>query len=72
MQLGAGIYNIVNMDGVECFDFSSQKFVTAEVKKVEDNMAHNNDRIPSKFKGPLEANYHPKVYVSAYMKSDGM
>ena len=48
MYLGYEIYNIINLDGVECVDFSSEKHVTAAVNNMEDNLDKNNARLTSK------------------------
>ena len=39
---------VVTVDEVKCFDFSYNKYVTAAVNNVEDNMDKNNAQITSK------------------------
>ena len=47
MYLGYEIYNIINLDGVECVDFSSEKHVTAAVNNMEDYLDKNDSRLTS-------------------------
>ena len=72
MYLGYEIYNIINLDGVECVDFSSEKYVTAAVNNMEDNLDKNNARLTSKQKTPFQSGYCPKLNVNVGLKDDCM
>ena len=46
MYLENEITKIVNMDGVEWFALSSDKYVIVEVNNMEDNFSKKNDGLP--------------------------
>ena len=48
--LGGEIYKIVMIYGVDWFDFSYEKYVTASVKNMEDNLDKKNSRFTSQLK----------------------
>ena len=63
---------VVTVDEVKCFDFSYNKYVTAAVNNVEDNLDKNNAQITSKWNNPMKTYYFPELDVNVELKADGM
>ena len=63
---------VVTVDEVKCFDFSYNKYVTAAVNNVEDNLDKNNAQITSKWNNTIQIGYCPELDVNEEFKYDGM
>jgi hypothetical protein len=72
MYLGVGLEKKENSNGTKCWTMSPQKYVDASVKNVEDKLAKDGLRLPSKCITPLQSSYHPSEDVSPELNSDGL
>ena len=72
MYLWAEMSTVFNIYGFDFFDFSSEKYVTAAVKNVEDHLDKNNAQITSKWNNTIQIGYCPELDVNEEFRSDGM
>ena len=72
IYLGAELSKIVNVDAVQCWALSSDKYIRAAVNTVEDVLRKQNLRLPSKCITPLKCNYKPELDGSQELKADGI
>ena len=70
--LGAGLSKMTMDDGTDCWTMSSEKYVKAAVANVEDRLAREGKRLPSKCGAPLTSGYKPELDVSQELKADGL
>jgi Reverse transcriptase (RNA-dependent DNA polymerase) len=71
MYLGAQL-NKMTVKGVECWTMSAEKYVDASVKNVEESLAVQGLRLPTKCFTPLPADYKPELETSPELNSDGV
>lgn len=71
MYLGAQL-NKMYIDGNECWTMSAEKYVNASIKNVEETLAKQRLRLPSKCYTPLSSDYRPELDVSLEPKRDGI
>ena len=71
MYLGAGIVEVANEYGTKCWTMTSEKYVSAAVKNVEDELAKQGQRLPSKCLTPFSSDYHPSEDTSRELNADG-
>jgi hypothetical protein len=71
MYLG-GQLGKMQVDGVECWTVSAEKYVSASVKNVEEALMKKGQRLPSKCYSPLPDKYRPELDTSAELKADGV
>jgi hypothetical protein len=72
MYLGAQLSQ-VNIDGVDCWTISDDKYVTAAVKNVETVLAEEGQRLPTKcYTPPMLTDYHPELDRSGELGADGL
>ena len=72
IYLGAELSKLTNVDGVECWGLSSDKYVQAAVKNVEQTLLKQSLRLPSKCVTPLKSGYKPELDATPELKSDGV
>jgi hypothetical protein len=70
--LGMGIKKMTNENGTVCWAIDSEKYCKAAVRNVEEKLAKEGKRLPSKCKTPLPLNYKPELEISAELKADGL
>ena len=70
MYLGATLY-IMEVDGIQGWCMSSDKYIKAAVENVEQELAWANQRLPSKCRTPMTVVYCPECDVSAELTSEG-
>ncbi len=71
MYLGAQLGKM-NVDGIDCWTMSAEKYVAASVKNIEETLAKRGLRLPTKCYTPLVADYRPELETSDELKSDGV
>jgi hypothetical protein len=71
MYLGAQL-GIMQVDDVECWTMSAEKYVVSAVKNVEEALAKKGLRLPNKCYTPLSSDYRPEPEVSPELKNDGI
>ena len=71
MYLGAQLGQM-NVDGVQCWTMSAEKYVDASVKNVEEALAKKGLRLPTKCWTPLPTDYHPELETTPELKADGV
>ena len=71
IYLGAQL-GIMQVDDVECWTMSAEKYVVAAVKNAEETLAKKGLRLPSKCYTPLASDYRPELEISPELKSDGV
>jgi hypothetical protein len=57
VYLGTELSKMPNADGVMCWTISSEKYCRAAVANVEDKLAKDGKRLPSKCGAPLKSGY---------------
>ena len=72
MYLGASLSRMINAENKSCWAMSSDEYCQAAVKNVEDVLAKDNLRLPSKCYTPIANGYRPELDVSCELKSDGV
>ena len=71
IYLGAQL-GIMQVNDVECWTMSAEKYVVSAVKNVEEALAKKGLRLPTKCYTPLPTDYRPELEVSPELKSDGI
>ena len=71
MCLGA-MLGQMDVDGVQCWTMSAQKYVAESVKTVEEALAEKGLRLPSKCCTPLSTDYKPELETTPELKADGV
>jgi Reverse transcriptase (RNA-dependent DNA polymerase) len=71
MYLGA-LLGQMDVDGVQCWTTSAEKYVSESVKTVEQALAKKGLRLPSKCYTPLPTDYRPELETSPELKADGV
>ena len=71
MYLGAQLGHLT-VDGIRCWTMSSEKYVLAAVRNVEESLAKHGLRLPTKCYTPWPTNCRPELEISAELKSDGV
>ena len=71
IYLGAQL-GIMQVNDVECWTMSAEKYVISAVKNVEEALAKKGLRLPTKCYTPLPTDYRPELEVSPELKSDGI
>ncbi|KAI2511667.1 Reverse transcriptase (RNA-dependent DNA polymerase) [Fragilaria crotonensis] len=71
IYLGAQL-GIMQVDDIECWTMSAEKYVISAVKNVEEALAKKGLRLPTKCYTPLSSDYRPELEVSPELKSDGV
>ena len=71
IYLGAQL-GTMQVDDVECWTMSAEKYVVAAVKNVEESLAKKGLRLPTKCYTPLSSDYRPELEISPELKSDGI
>jgi hypothetical protein len=61
----------MNIDGLECWTMSAEKYVLASVRNVEESLAKKGLRLPTKCYTPLPPDYRPELDTTNELKSDG-
>ena len=59
MYLGAYLHNVNTADGTKFWAMSSDKYVKATVNNMEERLAINKFRLPSKCDTLMATSYHP-------------
>ena len=72
MYLGAGISKMTNDSGDTCWAMSSEKYCTAAIQNVEDDLKKANRALSSKCYTPLSSNYRPELDVTSELKAAGV
>jgi len=72
VYLGASLSKMTNQDNDECWAMSSDTYCQAAVKNVEDVLAKDNLRLPTKCVCPLTNGYRPETDVTQELKADGV
>ena len=71
MYLGAEL-STMDVDGVECWVMSSEKYVKAAIQNLEEQLHKVNKRLPTKCYTPLASGYRPELDVSTELNADGL
>ena len=71
IYLGAQL-GTMQVDDIECWTMSAEKYVISAVKNVEEALAKKGLRLPTKCYTPLSTDYRPELEVSPELKSDGI
>ena len=71
MYLGATL-SVMEDDGIQGWCMSSDKYVKAAVKNVEQELARVSQRLPSKCRAPMTVGYRPERDVSAELTPEGI
>ena len=70
MYLGAQLeFRMVN--GVKCWTMTSEKYVKAAVKNVDDKLAERGHRLPNKCPTPMTSGYRPELDATAELDAEG-
>ena len=72
MYLGGSISKARTGAGTECWTLSSEKYVKTAVANVEECLAKNGLRLPTKCNTPFQSGYHPSDDVSRELDAEGM
>jgi Reverse transcriptase (RNA-dependent DNA polymerase) len=64
IYLGAQL-GTMQVDDIECWTMSAEKYVVSAVKNVEEALAKKGLRLPTKCYTPLSSDYRPELEVSA-------
>ena len=72
VYLGATLAEFKTPDGTACWTMSPEQYVKAAVKNVEEDLAKNGKRLPSKCVTPFSCNYAPWLEESPELKADGV
>jgi hypothetical protein len=71
MYLGA-LLGKMDVDGVQCWTMSAEKYVPDSVNSVEQALAKKGLRLPSKCYTPLSTDYRPELESTPELKADGV
>ena len=71
LSLGAQLRQM-DVDGVQCWTMSAEKYVSESVKTVEESLAKKGLRLPTKCYTPLSTDYHPELETTPELKADGV
>ena len=71
VYLGAQLGKI-DVNGVECWTMSAEKYVNASVTNVEESLSKKGLQLPGKVWMPLPPDYRPELETSAELLSDGV
>ena len=71
IYLGAQL-DTMQVDEIECWTMSAEKYVNSAVTNVEEALAKKGLRLPTKCYTPLSTDYRPELEVSPELKSDGV
>ena len=71
IYLGAQLGKM-NIDGLECWTMSAEKYVLASVRNVEESLAKKGLRLPTKCYTPLPPDYRPELDTTNELKSEGV
>ena len=71
MYLGAQLGQM-EVDGVQCWTMSAEKYVAESVKTVEESLSKKGLRLPSKCYTPLSTDYRPELETTPELKADGV
>jgi hypothetical protein len=72
MYLGVTLEKKQNSQGTSCWSMSPEKYVNAAVANVEEKLAKDGLRLPSKCITPMKGNYHPSDDVTAELTATGL
>ena len=72
VYLGASLSKMKTKDGGECWTMSSDIYCQAAVKTIEETLAKEGKRLPSKCYNPIMANYKPELDTSPELMADGL
>jgi hypothetical protein len=62
----------MDVDGIQCWTMSAEKYVAESVKTVEEALAKKGLRLPSKCYTPLSTDYKPELETTPELKADGV
>ena len=71
VYLGAQL-DKMSVDGFEGWTMSSEKYVKAAIKNIEQTLAESNQRLPIKCRTPLSSGYRPELDTSPELKTEGL
>jgi len=72
IYLGAELSEMDVGNGVECWSMSAAKYCKSAVDNVQEELAKQGRRLPSKCVSPLSSNYTPETDTSEELKADGI
>jgi hypothetical protein len=72
MYLGVSLELKVNSVGTKCWSISPGKYVAASVNNIEEKLAKEGQRLPSKCTTPMTSDYHPSNDTTEELTSDGV
>ena len=72
IYLGAKMSKMTNVNGIECWAFSSDQYCAAVVSNVESILEKKGLRLPSKCVTPLSCGYKPELDATGELKADGV
>jgi hypothetical protein len=72
MYLGVSLEKKTNSKGTKCWTLSPEKYVEASVKNVEEKLAKDGFRLPSKCQTPIKSDYHPSDDTSPELNAAGL
>ncbi len=72
VYLGATLSKMKLENGKYCWTMSPEQYVKAAVTNVEEDLAKNGKRLPSKCVTPFSSNYAPWLETSPELKADGV
>jgi hypothetical protein len=72
VYLGATLSKMKLESGKQCWTMSPEQYVKAAVTNVEEDLAKNGKRLPSKCVTPFSSNYAPWLEDTPELKADGV
>ena len=72
VYLGATLSKMSLDNGQTCWTMSPEQYVKAAVNNVEENLARQGKRLPSKCVTPFTSNYAPWLEETPELKADGV
>ena len=72
MYLGAALKKVTNYDGAECWTMSSEKYLYASIKNVEENLETHDLKFPTRCDTPISSNYHPFEDTTPELDASGV
>jgi hypothetical protein len=72
MYLGVSLSKKKNKQGTYCWTMSPQMYVEASVKNVEEKLAKDGERLPSKCPTPMKGDYHPSSDDTPELSAKGL
>ena len=72
MYLGVTLEKRKNSEGTQCWTMSPQMYVDAAVRNVEERLAKDGLRLPSKCITPMSGDYHPSEDTSPELSARGL